>query len=362
VSVTEKQLVRLVRQKLDLAGATGRALIGPGDDAACLPAVVNRVLLFTVDVQTEGVHFDQRWTPPFLIGARSLLVSISDVFAMGGRPNYCLCSLGVPQTTTAETVDEFYDGLILQAKRFGVGVVGGNFALSQRFSATVAVLGTAPGTRTVARSGARPGDAIYVTGTLGGAAAALRSLKQGRLGRTEVEALCEALRQGEATGKPTPNDPVLSLLARFFLPQLRSDEAVWLAGERIPTAMIDISDGIASDLRHICEASGVGAVVEVDKVPLFDTMPQDISLGQQELTMLALAGGEDYELLFTVGPERSGKLVGDFQRRGFCRITRIGRIVDQSQGVVFTDTSGRKLSGLDGFDHMAEQGLGEAGQ
>jgi thiamine-monophosphate kinase len=229
-----------------------------GDDTA----VLDGGLLFATDVLTEGVHFDLRWSTPADVGWKALAVNLSDVAAMGGTPRAAVCGVVLVGGRKGEA-DDLAAGLMAAAAELGCPLVGGDTVVGAALTVTVSVVGAAPGGGAVLRSGARPGDTVFVTGPLGGARAAL-----------------SALRRGEAP------DPVALARLRRPVPRLVEGRMAAAAGA---TAMIDLSDGLSSDLAHICRASGVGALLQ----------PSAIPIGPGAVVDDALSGGDDYELCFT---------------------------------------------------------------
>jgi thiamine-monophosphate kinase len=270
--VTEFELIARLQARL---GPTG----GPiGDDCAVLDVPPGERLLATVDMMVEGIHFRLEDTDPVTLGRRALAINLSDIAAMGGTPRWCLVSLGLPTPSTF--VDGLYEGLGDMARRHGVLVAGGNIArLPERMAIDITVLGTAA--HPVMREGARPGDHIYVTGALGRSAAGLQCLLKGNR-----------------------NHP--ALVEAHLDPPPRIAEGKALVG--VATAMIDISDGLAQDLGHICERSGVGAAL--DAVPIDEETRQTAAELGLDALRLALHGGEDYELLYTAPPGAPGIHIG----------------------------------------------------
>jgi len=258
----------------------GDVVAGIGDDTAVLDTGGPRLLLATVDMQVEGRHFIRGRTPPELLGRRVGAVNLSDIAAMGGTPRWALVSLALPSSLPVGWVDAFYEGLDGILGEFGAFVVGGNLSGGTRITADLTLLGEVDRDRLLTRSGAQPGDLICVTGTLGRSAAGRAALDAGLTG-PDVE---EAIRTHLA---PTP--------------RVREGQALAATGR--VTAAIDLSDGLAGDLAHICDASHRGAVVHASRLPLAedtDAIAQQLGL---DATTLALTGGEDFELLFTVPPD-----------------------------------------------------------
>jgi len=246
---------------------TGRStalLRGIGNDCAIISPPRGSELLVTTDLCIEDVHFRRRWHPARSIGHRCLVRGLSDIAAMAGEPLACFLSLGLPAKLPQAWVDEFMRGLLRLATKFKVPLAGGDTSTADKIVADILVLGYTPAGAAVLRSGARPGDRIYVTGELGGSAAVLKQLYAGK----KVTA---------------------ARSSRHFYPLPRLQAARWLREKKIPSAMIDLSDGVSVDLGHICEESKVSAAIYEANIPM--------SRGAD--LQLALHGGEDYELLFT---------------------------------------------------------------
>ena len=271
---------------------------GIGDDTAVVPLDAKRYLLLTTDMLMEGVHFERKASPR-AIGYKALACSISDIAAMGGRPRYALVSLGVPGSLSWAFVRDLYEGMDTLARKFGVAVVGGDTIKSAKLVINVALTGEANKADVVYRSGARPGDLIFVTGPLGKSLSTGWHLK--------------------------------------FVPRVK--EARYLVDHIKPTSMIDISDGLAADLGHILEESKVGAVLEETKIP----RRSGAHLRQ------ALYDGEDFELLFTV-PRRRVALLHRQKRFSFYPI---GEIVPRNKGLILRDVS-QKLKRITpgGYTHF----------
>lgn len=267
-----------------------------GDDTA----VLDGGLLFATDVVAEDIHFDLRWSSPADAGWKSLAVNCSDIAAMGGTPRAAVAAVVVPVGRPG-VADAVGQGLREAAAALGCPLVGGDTAVGPLLVISVAVIGDAPAGGAILRSGARPGDAVFVTGTLGGSRAALA-----------------ALRKGE-----TPDRDATEHLHRPH-PRLAEGQAAATGGA---TAMVDLSDGLSSDLGHVCRESGVGARLEAEAVPV----------GRGAVLDNALAGGDDYELCFTApDPER---ILAAFAAAGLAPPTRIGTVVAEP-GVVILDAGG----------------------
>ena len=306
-----------------------RAPIGIGDDAAALLLSPSSTLLATTDMLIEGVHFDLTTTDLYSLGWKAAAVNLSDIAAMGGVPRFCLTALGIPPFLTVEDIGEFYRGVNACLKKFGAVLVGGDTCSSRKgFVINVTVLGEALRKVIVARSGARPGDLIYVTGTLGDSGAGL-----------------ELVRNAEC-GVRSKTPAVRKLIGKHLRPVPRVAEGRKLAAAGIASAMIDVSDGLSSDLGHVCEQSGVGAEVFADRIPLSKELRAAKGLKLPPMKY-ALSGGEDYELLFTVPPDKIKKLSA--LRIAATEIGTITRV--RSMRMINERGQGRPLM-VSGYDHF----------
>jgi thiamine-monophosphate kinase len=300
--IPERQLIARLTAKSNRNSVS--VLLGIGDDCALLRLSRSEDALVTTDLSLEGVHFRRDWQSPECIGHRCLTRGLSDIAAMGGSPIAAFLSLALPDGLPQKWVDRFFTGLLTLAKRHRVELAGGDTARSpDGVLADITVLGSIRRNRALRRSGARVGDQIYVSGELGESAATLHLLTQRKLRR------------------------------RDLFPEPRIALGQWLSKRQIASAAIDISDGLSTDLSHICEESGVGAVIEAEAIPIHSmarkfgnqTERRTSSSGDFGLD-LALHGGDDYELLFTApGLKRvKRRIVG-------VKITRIGEIVPGSK-------------------------------
>ena len=264
---------------------------------------------------------------PFQIGWRSLAVNISDIAAMGGEPTYAFVSIGLPRETTVEFVDELYSGMQKIAADYSVDIVGGDTVSAPQMVINVALLGEVEAENLVLRSGAKPGDALVVTGDLGGSEAGLTILKHGL--------------QIEGTQK-------------HLVPVPRVREGRLLAKSGYVTAMIDVSDGLASEVHHICEKSRTGAKLYANSIPLSRNVLPVAEFTGREPHDLALYGGEDFELLFTCQPDKVSSLEEDILRTCGTPLTTVGEIVEMSRCITIVDAFG-KLTPLKprGYDHFA---------
>ncbi len=274
--LAEKALIARIRRQATLRSGI---LSGIGDDCAVLRLPPRHEALVTTDFSLEGIHFRRDWHPAESVGHRCLTRGLSDIAAMGGEPRAAFLSLALPRNLPQAWVDGFMRGLLKLAGRFGVGLAGGDTAESPGgVLADIVVLGSVPKGKAILRSRARPGDRVYVSGELGGSAATLRRMME----------------KPKRKLKPT-NFP------RHFFPEPRVQVGRFLRQKGLASAMIDISDGLSTDLAHICEESGVGAELQSEAIPLA-TIGKPASRVNLEF---ALHGGEDYELLFTAPRKES---------------------------------------------------------
>ncbi|GAM11812.1 thiamine-monophosphate kinase [Geobacter sp. OR-1] len=269
----------LIGRIAERAAARDGVRCGIGDDAAALEPSPGRVQLVTSDMLLEGIHFDLSFTTPEQLGRKSLAVNLSDMAAMGGKSRWFLLSLGLPAASDVEFLDRFVSGMLAMADRHGVALVGGDTCSSRSgLVISITLMGEQLAEKVVYRNGAKPGDLICVTGSLGDSALGLEELRRG-------------VREGGA-------------VSRHLDPVPRCSEGLLLAEAGIPSAMIDVSDGLLADLGHILECSGGGARVEIDRLPLSGYFRDHAPKLCNDPFSLALAGGEDYELLFTLAPDR----------------------------------------------------------
>jgi thiamine-monophosphate kinase len=317
-------------QRLSLRKSSS-ALIGIGDDAAALKVSSSKTLLVTTDMLLEAIHFDLSFTDFHSLGWKSAAANLSDIAAMGGVPRYCLTSIGIPDQISVEQIKDFYRGFHSLMKTHKTMLVGGDTCHSGKgMVISVTVLGEIEKTRILARSGARPGDRIFVTGTLGDSAAGLEILKNGVKGGSKSEG-AEAKR----------------LIEKHLRPVARVTEGRAIALSGCASAMIDISDGLSSDLSHICEQSGVGAEIRSDRIPISPALMKLSSGLTMPVLFYALSGGEDYELLFTVPPGKMKRL-----QSLNIPITEIGTIKRGGKVLLLDGRNRRSRLQPGGYDHF----------
>ena len=311
-------------------------LIGIGDDVAVLRATDDRVWLATCDVQMEGAHFLRDAIAPRDLGRKALAINLSDIAATGGAPRFALVSLGLPKDLDVEFIDGLYAGLRAEAESFGVDIVGGNISRSRLgVFIDIFLLGDAPQKNVLLRSGAHVGDKILVTGTLGDAAAGVALLLDAALTTTDAYAVIARVRRDT----PTP----------------RVREGQLIGAAHAATAMIDISDGLASDLGHICERSNVGARVLAEKLPVAEANRGLAQNARGNEWQFALFGGEDYELLFTAPATQTDALATQITRETGTRVSIVGEILPVSEGRQLVLPDGRVVPlEARGWDHFKE--------
>ena len=318
-------LIEMIRRRARFDRRVWR--LGIGDDAAVLRARPREELVFTTDALVEDVHFRWRTTDARALGEKALAVNLSDVGAMGAKALGCLLTLGVPEDVAPARLEGFLDGLLRCARASHCPLVGGDTVRAPIWLISVSAVGAVARGRALLRSGARAGDRILVTGELGGAAGGLALL--------------------DGPGAATPDER--RLLARQLRPRPPFKAGASLARARLANAAIDVSDGLAQDLGHVARASGLAAHVEVERVPLARGLARAASrLGLDPLA-LALAGGEDYELLFAA--PRGGPTAAAYTRRLERRVTEIG-VFARGQGVHFTRGGSPYGLAAAGFEHF----------
>lgn len=319
----ERALIEEIRR---IVGSSGRArasavIAGIGDDCAVLHSEPGSEILVTTDFSLEGVHFRRDWHTPESAGHRCLARGLSDIAAMGGKPLAVFLSMALPRDLAQSWVRRFVQGLTQLGRRHRVPLAGGDTAQSPAgILADIVVIGGVPKGKAILRSGARPGDGIFVSGEFGGSAAAVRQMEK---------------------GGANPRD-----YRRHFYPEPRIELGRVLREKGLATAMIDISDGLSTDLSHICEESGVGAEIDASAIPRARA-----GKPRREVDLdLALHGGEDYELLFTVRP---GKKIP--KQVAGVRVSKIGKITRQKTMRIRSDQG--KVSKLvpRGWEHFAQQ-------
>ncbi len=317
------------------AGAQAGVRTGIGDDAAVLSVSAGALLLATTDLVIEDIHFRRAFASPRDIGWKAMAVNLSDIAAMGGSPRWALVAAALPASTDPAEVDLFYSGMQEAAVPHGVVIVGGDTSASpDGWMINVTVLGEHVGAPKL-RSAARPGDAVAVTGVLGRAAAGLALLEADTATTRGLEARVRE-----------------ELVGAHLRPGARLAEGRWLGGQPAVHAMMDLSDGLTTDLGHICRESGVGARVMLDLLPVAPSAREAArALGRDPLDW-ATAGGEDYELLLTCEPGAADALARDLLAVTGTPLTVVGRIEHPEAAVLYVDARGEPVTLGAGYQHF----------
>jgi thiamine-monophosphate kinase len=336
-AIGELGLIRRIRER----GADSRGvgvLTGIGDDTAVLAPSPGACLLATTDLVVEDVHFRRATASPEDIGWKAMAVNLSDIAAMGGIPRWALVALAVPADTDVSDIDAFYQGMRAAGAAHGTVIVGGDTSSSpERWFVNVTVLGEHPGMPRL-RSTARPGDAVAVTGSLGRSAAGLAVLERGR-DRAAAAGLTMAV--------------IEELTRAHQRPLPRVVEGQWLGQSPVVHAMMDLSDGLATDLGHICRESGVGARVLVERLPVADAVREAARALDADATAWAATGGEDYELLLTCEPDAVPALAGGLEEATGASLTVVGTI-ESGGGIVWLGADGSPMAMASGWEHFRE--------
>ena len=308
-------------------------VVGPGDDAAVIATERGALEVLTTDAQVEGVHFDHRFVPADAIGHRALAVNLSDLAAMGAKPRAALLSLMLPDALDVAVVDGMLDGLTALAARHGVALIGGNISRSPGpLVVDVTAVGSVRPRRMLRRAGARPGDGVYVTGSIGDALVGLHSLQE----------KC-------ASGGPQGAAPQMAE-QRYLYPEPRVRMGMLLGRNRAATACMDLSDGLADAVRQVAAASNVGITIDADALPIADAVRRWHVDHRADPGAMALQGGDDYELLFTARPSHAGRLRDVKAHAGSLPVTRIGEVTSDRRLTVRTPAGDTPLP--EGFEHF----------
>lgn len=318
-----------------LPGYPPDVVVGIGDDVAVLKTSGDDYLLATCDMQMEGVHFTRGSISAFQLGSRAVAINVSDIAAMGGKPSWLLVSLAIPETTEVSFIDDLYRGFREQAAKAGAAIVGGNLSRSDSgIVIDITLLGQIAPELLLLRSGARPGDSILVTGNPGESRAGLELVRR------------PALEIGDTMRK--------SALERHLTPQPRLREGQVLALSGMVHAMADVSDGLLADLGHICDASRTGAVIEADKLPVSELVAHISSASDSIALDWVLAGGEDYELLFTADKKSVPDIRQLLREQTGTICHEIGTITAETGKVRLSSADGR-VSVKTGWDHFMDR-------
>lgn len=333
-SLGEFGLIEHLTRNIELQNAS--SVLGVGDDAAVVDHFGRQTVL-TTDLLLEGVHFDLIYTPLKHLGYKSVIANLSDIYAMNAVPTQILLSIGISNRFSVEALDEFYEGVYAACEKYGVDLVGGDTTSSQKgLVISVTAIGeVAPG-NFVKRSTARPGDLLCVSGDLGAAYVGLLFLEREKKIFLESPGVQPDL-EGESY-----------VIGRLLKPEARKDIIAFFAENKIlPTSMMDISDGLSSEILHICKESNCGCVLYEDKIPVSEEMRNAAFKFEIDPTACALSGGEDYELLFTVAQSDYEKLVLNEQ------ISVVGYITAAEEGAHILTRGGNKHAiTAQGWNHL----------
>jgi thiamine-monophosphate kinase len=334
-SLGEFGLIDHLTKNIELQNAS--SVLGVGDDAAVLDHFGKQIVV-TTDLLVEGVHFDLIYTPLRHLGYKSVIVNLSDVYAMNAIPTQIIMSIGISNRFSLEALDEFYDGVYAACNKYGVDLVGGDTTSSQKgFIISVTAIGEVAPDMFVKRSTAKKGDLLCVSGTLGAAYVGLLFLEREKKIFIESPAVQPDL-EGESY-----------VIGKLLKPEARKDIIEFFANsEIVPTSMMDISDGLSSEILHICKQSQLGCVLYEEKIPIAEEMKKAAFKFEIDPTACALSGGEDYELLFTIPQSEHDKLVLNEE------ISVVGYMTEPEQGAhIITKGGSRHVITAQGWNHLA---------
>ena len=310
-------------------------IVSVGDDGAVIDHFGRQTVVST-DLLVEGIHFDMMYTPLKHLGYKSVVVNISDIYAMNATPTQILLSIGISNKFSVEALDEFYEGVYFACEKYGVDLIGGDTTTSQRgFIISITAIGEVAPDSYVRRNGAQVNDLVCVSGDLGGAFLGLTILEREK-------------KIFEETGAQPDLENQAYIVGRLLKPEARKDVIEFFAAQNIlPTSMMDISDGLSSELLHICKQSNVGCVLYEDKLPLNEDSKEFAYKLELDPTACALSGGEDYELLFTVAQ-------GDYEKINSNNgLSIIGYITEATEGKNIITRGGNKHELVaQGWNHL----------
>jgi len=333
-SLGEFGLIEHLTKNIELQNAS--SVLGVGDDAAVIDNFGKQTVVST-DLLIEGVHFDLIYTPLKHLGYKSVIVNLSDIYAMNAQPTQLLISLGISNRFSVEALDEFYEGVYAACEKYNVDLIGGDTTTSQKgFIISVTAIGEVAPDKFVKRSTAQKGDLLCVSGELGAAYVGLLFLEREKKIFLESPGVQPDL-EGETY-----------VVGKMLKPEARKDIIEFFEQQQItPTAMMDISDGLSSEILHICKQSNLGCVLYEEKIPVHDEMRKAVYKFEMDPTACALSGGEDYELLFTLSQNDYDKIVINEQ------ISVIGYMTDVEQGATIITKGGSKYPiTAQGWNHL----------
>lgn len=329
-------LIDHLTRNIELQNAS--SVLGVGDDAAVIDHFGKQTVL-TTDLLLEGVHFDLMYTPLKHLGYKSVIVNLSDIYAMNAIPTQIILSIGISNRFSVEAMDEFYEGVYAACEKYGVDLVGGDTTSSQKgFVVSVTAIGEVTPDKFVKRSTAQKGDLLCVSGDLGAAYVGLLFLEREKKIFMESPGVQPDL-EGESY-----------VIGKLLKPEARKDIIEFFATQNItPTSMMDISDGLSSEILHICKESNLGCVLYEEKIPVAEEMKKAAFKFEIDPTACALSGGEDYELLFTISQTDYEKLVLNEQ------ISVVGYMTEPEQGAhIITKGGGKHTITAQGWNHLKQ--------
>ncbi len=327
--------------------AVPKLLTGIGDDCAVFQPSSELLQVSTTDMLAELVHFDLLTTPLKHLGSKAISVNVSDICAMNAIPRYALIALAIPASFSVAMIEELYTGMSLAAEQYGIAIAGGDTSSSHSgLVISVTMIGEASPEQLTYRSGAKPGDLLCVTGSLGGAAAGLKLLTR------EKEIMLNHIENNEpyTTNVMAELKEYREAIQQQLLPLARIDIVRYFQSRNIrPSSMIDISDGLSSELQHICNQSKTGALIRENSIPIASSTRRIADEMQDDALTWALTGGEDYQLLFTISKEEYHSIKNNK------KISVIGEITDPEAGVHLVDIYGMNidLASIRGFAHFS---------
>lgn len=327
-------LIEHLTKNIELQNAS--SILGVGDDAAVIDHFGKQTVI-TTDMLVEGVHFDLMYTPLKHLGYKSVIVNLSDIYAMNAIPTQIILSIGFSNRFSLEALNEFYEGVYAACDKYGVDLVGGDTTSSQKgFIISVTAIGEVSPGKFVKRSTAQKGDLLCVSGDLGAAYVGLLFLEREKKIFMESPGVQPDL-EGESY-----------VIGRLLKPEARKDIVEFFASQEItPTSMMDISDGLSSEILHICKESNLGCVLYEDKIPVSEEMKKAAFKFEIDPTACALSGGEDYELLFTISQSDYDKLVLNEQ------ISVVGYMTEPEQGAhIITKGGSKHVITAQGWNHL----------
>jgi thiamine-monophosphate kinase len=333
-SLGEFGLIEHLTRNIELQNAS--SVLGVGDDAAVIDAFGKQTVI-TTDLLVEGVHFDLIYTPLKHLGYKSVVVNLSDIYAMNAIPTQILLSLGISNRFSLEALDEFYEGVYAACEKYGVDLVGGDTTSSQKgFIISATAIGEVAPDQYIKRSTAQKGDLLCVSGDLGAAYLGLLFLEREKKIFLESPQVQPDL-EGESY-----------VIGRLLKPEARKEVIEFFSSSGIrPSAMMDISDGLSSELLHICNQSNLGCVIYEDKIPIAEEMRKAAFKFEIDPTACALSGGEDYELVFTIPQTDHEKLVLNED------ISVIGYMTDPEEGAhIITKGGSKHIITAQGWNHL----------